>query len=66
MRPKRARAYFGRLAARARTKAVLARREAEAETDPQIKRGLLGIAKAQDEQAAAYDARQAGVTDEWR
>ena len=63
MRPKRARAYFARLAARARTRAVLARREAEAETDPKIKRGLLALAVGHDEQAAAYDARQAGVTD---
>lgn len=57
MTPGRARQYFSRLAARARTKAALFRREAETETDPQAKRGLLALAVGQDEQAAAYDKR---------
>jgi hypothetical protein len=61
MKPHRARLYFHRLADRARTRAELSRREAEIETDPEIKRGLLALAQGQIEQAAAYDQRAKDV-----
>lgn len=60
--PAHARAYFRRLAARERTKAAMARRDAAASQDAGERLRLEALAEGHEATAAIYDQRHDEVT----